>query len=222
MTEKKGSMHRSPAELFGVLAEFETVDALYLACQRLREEGYTRWDEHTPFPVHGLDDAMGIRGSKLPWLVLFIFCPLYALGAHTAVFKAIFYGVPGARFLRAPSIIMFMFSCASAVLASFFVDSLLGKKTEQLQKKIGTGLIAFVVVMAVMLTAGRGVFLGMWKGIFGEAAIQKMSTVAEAGSGTGVDVALLLVFGIIGVMVVQTAHGCALKACQHPTFMRAV
>jgi len=56
--------------LAGYLAEFETADALFLACRRMRDEGYTRWDAHTPFPVHGLDDAMGLSATKLPYLVL--------------------------------------------------------------------------------------------------------------------------------------------------------
>jgi Alternative complex III, ActD subunit len=55
---------------FGALAEFATAAALYKACERVRDAGYTRWDAHTPFPVHGLDRAMGMRRSLLPWIVL--------------------------------------------------------------------------------------------------------------------------------------------------------
>jgi hypothetical protein len=55
---------------YGVLAEFATPTDLYYACERVRDEGFTRWDAHTPFPVHGLEKAMGIRRSKLPWIVL--------------------------------------------------------------------------------------------------------------------------------------------------------
>ena len=36
----------------------------------MRDAGFTKWDVHTPFPVHGMDDAMGIRGTQLPFLVL--------------------------------------------------------------------------------------------------------------------------------------------------------
>jgi len=55
---------------FGVLAEFATPADLYRACERVRDAGYTRWDAHTPFPVHGLEGAMGMRRSKLPWIIL--------------------------------------------------------------------------------------------------------------------------------------------------------
>jgi hypothetical protein len=38
---------------FGILAEFATPADLYHACERVRDAGFTRWDAHTPFPVHG-------------------------------------------------------------------------------------------------------------------------------------------------------------------------
>ena len=44
--------------------------ALYHACETVRDAGYTRWDAHSPFPVHGLDRAMGLSRSKLPWITL--------------------------------------------------------------------------------------------------------------------------------------------------------
>ena len=53
-----------------LLVEFETSEALLAAAERVRDAGYTRWDAHSPFPVHGLDEAMGIRSTILPWFVL--------------------------------------------------------------------------------------------------------------------------------------------------------
>jgi len=55
---------------YGLLARFESAKAIYGACEKVRDAGYTKWDSHTPFPVHGLDRAMGLRASRLPWLVL--------------------------------------------------------------------------------------------------------------------------------------------------------
>ena len=57
-------------ETFGVLAEFDTPGQLYRACMKVRDAGYSRWDAHSPFPVHGIERAMGLKPSKLPWLVL--------------------------------------------------------------------------------------------------------------------------------------------------------
>ncbi len=55
---------------FGLLAQFASPAALYHACERVRDAGFTRWDAHSPFPVHGLERAMGLRRSILPWIVL--------------------------------------------------------------------------------------------------------------------------------------------------------
>lgn len=54
----------------GILAEFDSAEALKAAATRVRQQGFTCWDVHSPFPVHGIDRAMGIRPTRLPWLVL--------------------------------------------------------------------------------------------------------------------------------------------------------
>jgi hypothetical protein len=56
--------------LWGIVAEFGSPDDLTRAAARVRDAGYVRWDAYTPFPVHGLDDAMGVRPTRLPWIVL--------------------------------------------------------------------------------------------------------------------------------------------------------
>jgi len=68
-----------PGDLFGALAEFATPADLYHACEGVRDAGYTRWDAHAPFPVHGLERAMGLKASRLPWVVL-----VMALGGAVA------------------------------------------------------------------------------------------------------------------------------------------
>jgi hypothetical protein len=57
-------------ELVGLLAEYPTVDAVVNAADKVRKAGFTRWDVHSPFPIHGIDHVMGIRPTVLPWLVL--------------------------------------------------------------------------------------------------------------------------------------------------------
>jgi hypothetical protein len=53
-----------------ILAQFKTPGDLFRACERVRDAGYSRWDAHSPFPVHGLDGAMGMKRSMLPWIIL--------------------------------------------------------------------------------------------------------------------------------------------------------
>jgi mono/diheme cytochrome c family protein len=58
------------APLYGVMAEYDTPTALVLASRKVRDAGYRRWDTYTPFPIHGIEKAMGIQMTKLPWFVL--------------------------------------------------------------------------------------------------------------------------------------------------------
>jgi hypothetical protein len=53
-----------------VLAEFESAHDVLHAAEKVRDAGYARWDAHTPFPVHGMDRAMGLKDSKVGWIVI--------------------------------------------------------------------------------------------------------------------------------------------------------
>lgn len=53
-----------------LLAEFTAPDAILGAAQRVRDAGYQQWDVHTPYPLHGMDRAMGLPDSRLGWIVL--------------------------------------------------------------------------------------------------------------------------------------------------------
>ena len=57
-------------ELYGLLTEFESPSLLMETTEKVRDAGFEKWDVHTPFPVHGMDDAMGIKGTQLPFIVL--------------------------------------------------------------------------------------------------------------------------------------------------------
>jgi len=63
---------QAPAEpkLFGLIGEFDNVDDIIDAANAVREAGYQKTDVHSPFPVHGIDDALGIKPTILPWIVL--------------------------------------------------------------------------------------------------------------------------------------------------------
>ncbi|MEW6235566.1 MAG: DUF3341 domain-containing protein [Candidatus Omnitrophota bacterium] len=56
--------------LYGFLVEFESAESLREACAKVRDAGYTKWDAHSPLPLHGMDEAMGIRPTILPYFVL--------------------------------------------------------------------------------------------------------------------------------------------------------
>lgn len=52
---------------YGMIAEFRTAADILHAAEKVRDAGYRRWDVYTPFPVHGMDRAMGLRNSKVGW-----------------------------------------------------------------------------------------------------------------------------------------------------------
>ncbi|MBU6401566.1 MAG: DUF3341 domain-containing protein [Verrucomicrobia bacterium] len=57
----------TPVQPYGVLAEFDTAADIIHAASKVRDAGFRRWDVFTPFPVHGMNEAMGLRGSKVGW-----------------------------------------------------------------------------------------------------------------------------------------------------------
>ena len=54
----------------GVLALYEDPDTLLRAAAVVREHGFTNADAYTPYPVHGLSEALGIRKSWVPYVTL--------------------------------------------------------------------------------------------------------------------------------------------------------
>ncbi|HMU38918.1 MAG TPA: DUF3341 domain-containing protein [Pseudomonadota bacterium] len=56
--------------VFGVVAEYKTPGALLEAVKTVRQAGFSVIDTYTPFPVHGMDRAMGLKPTILPYLVL--------------------------------------------------------------------------------------------------------------------------------------------------------
>ncbi len=65
-------------ELYGLLAEFNSPGELIAAAEKVRDAGFTKWDCYSPFPVHGIDPAMGIKRTRLPWFIFV--CGLCGLG----------------------------------------------------------------------------------------------------------------------------------------------
>jgi hypothetical protein len=58
------------ATLHGLMAEFETPDALVRAATSARLAGYRRLDAYSPIPIEELNEALDLRRTRLPMLVL--------------------------------------------------------------------------------------------------------------------------------------------------------
>jgi hypothetical protein len=119
--------------IYGVLAEFGTPAELYRACERVRDAGFTRWDAHTPFPVHGLDKAMGLKRSPLPWIVLVLGLTGAAAGmalqwwVHTRAYPLVISGKPffsWPAFIPVTFEVAILFAALGAVFGMFGLNRL--------------------------------------------------------------------------------------------------
>ena len=54
---------------YGVIARFDTPLALVHAAEKVKDAGFKDFDCHSPFPIHGMDDAMGLKRSKLGYVI---------------------------------------------------------------------------------------------------------------------------------------------------------
>ena len=52
---------------YGIIAQFDTPADAIAAAAKVRDAGFRKWDVYTPFPIHGMDKAMGVKSSKVGW-----------------------------------------------------------------------------------------------------------------------------------------------------------
>jgi hypothetical protein len=52
--------------VYGIIAEFDETPKVFKAAQHVRDAGFSKWDVHSPFPIHDMETAMGIKTTKLP------------------------------------------------------------------------------------------------------------------------------------------------------------
>ena len=60
----------SPDTSAGILGDFYAPDEAVAAAAKVRQAGWTQFDMLTPFPVHGMDEALGLTRSWIPWATL--------------------------------------------------------------------------------------------------------------------------------------------------------
>ena len=75
-------------KVYAAMGAFSEPTELVKAGRKIREMGYTKIDAMTPFPVHGIDDAIGIPRSPIGWIVIFF----SMAGTATAIFLQWFTG----------------------------------------------------------------------------------------------------------------------------------
>ena len=56
-------------KLYGLMAEFDSTTGVVKAAQQVRDAGFTKTDAFSPFPIHEMDEALGIKRSILSFLI---------------------------------------------------------------------------------------------------------------------------------------------------------
>jgi hypothetical protein len=59
------------SSLYGLVAEFNEPEEILVAAEKAYDAGYRKMDAYSPFPVHGLAEAVGFKDNRLPWLIFF-------------------------------------------------------------------------------------------------------------------------------------------------------
>ena len=130
---------------YALLAEFDNVDAVLAAAKASSEAGYTRTDVHTPFPIHGMDAALEVKPTILPWMTLAaglggmatgLFLTLYTMAGPQAApyipvslegYQYLISGKPYAALAAYIPVIFeltIMFAAYTTVFAMFFLNRL--------------------------------------------------------------------------------------------------
>lgn len=116
-----------------ILAEFKNPSDLLYAAQECTSKGYKEFETYSPFPIHGMDDAMSLKPSNLGWIVLVggAFGLIGGFGLQTWVsafaYKIIISGKP---FFSYPAFVpvtfelMVLFSAFATVFGMFFLNKL--------------------------------------------------------------------------------------------------
>lgn len=118
---------------FGILAEFDSPKSLLHAAEGVRDSGYKKFDVYTPFPIHGMDDAMGLKPSFMGWIVLLGGTTGLLVGfglqawVSTAAYKLVISGKPFfsyQAFIPVTFELMVLLAAFAAVFGMLFVNRL--------------------------------------------------------------------------------------------------
>lgn len=107
--------------IFGVVAEFERPEEVLAAAKETRKAGYSHIDAYTPFPIHGMSEAIGFKDPRVQWTI-------FLAGLAGGVFGFLFmcwvsavdypHNVGGRPLISWPSFIPVTFEC-TVLMASF-------------------------------------------------------------------------------------------------------
>ena len=141
-------------QLAGVVGFFDDPGTLIQATAKVRDENYQSWDTFTPYPVHGLEHAQGLKRSPLPYVTFVAGLTGGTLGYllqywTSAVDWAI--NVGGKPFHSGPAFIPItfeltvLFAALSTVGAMFFLNGLPNTKKKIVDPSITRDRFAILI-----------------------------------------------------------------------------
>ena len=120
-------------KVYGILAQFDGPTTLLKAGKTLNQNGYKEFDCHSPFPIHGMDSAMGLKRSPLGYIIALVAMlgGLIGLGiqswAHSIEYPLIISGKPffaWQAYIIVTFALFILFGAAAAVLGMLGLNKL--------------------------------------------------------------------------------------------------
>jgi hypothetical protein len=112
----------------GVLALYADPDSLLSAAAQAKEHGFPEMDAFTPYPVHGLSEALGIRKSWIPYVTLVMGLTGATLGLTFMIWTSAFDWpilIGGKPLISLPAFIPITFECGVLAAGTMTLTALL-------------------------------------------------------------------------------------------------
>lgn len=124
----RNPFERKPRPTRGVLALYDDPDKLLHAAAIAREHGFPDLDAYTPYAVHGLSEALGIRKSWVPYVTLVMGLSGAALGLAFMIWTSAYdwpINVGGKPMISLPAFIPITFECGVLIGGTMTLAALL-------------------------------------------------------------------------------------------------
>jgi hypothetical protein len=116
-------------KLYGMIAQFGSAEALLASVKKARAQGYCKMEAYSPYPIHGLSEALGFRRTKLPYLI-FLGGMTGAIGGFSMLWSSAAYFYPfniaGRPYFSWEAFVPITFECMILLAAFSAVLGMLG------------------------------------------------------------------------------------------------
>jgi hypothetical protein len=117
---------------YGAVAYFKTSAEILAATRAATAKGFADVETYTPFPIHGMDEALGLKPSIVPWATLVGGCVGFGLATHLQIWTSAFdwpINVGGKPMISGPAFIPIMFELTvllAGLSTAFFMFAING------------------------------------------------------------------------------------------------